>query len=86
MLSLTVELAASSDDSFSSRADNSYNKGAAEFLALVEEHCRKNKEAMSRSEQFASLAIQMMDLSLDKKLPTSTRIPSFMNVMGWNVR
>ena len=41
---------------------------------------------MTRSEHFASLAIQMMDLSIDKKLSTSTIIPGIMNQMGWNAR
>ena len=76
---MTVDLEASSDDSFSSRADNKYNRGATDFLALIEEHYKRNNEAMSRSEHFASLAIQMMDLSIDK-------IPEVMNQMGWNAK
>jgi len=67
------------DDSFDSSPDTAFNKGAAEFLKLVE-------TAVTRADQeeqnlkFESLALQMLDLDVHQRIPTTEAI----NQQGWN--
>ena len=62
MLSLTLDRGLNvSADSFSSDSGNKFNKGAVEFMALVEKAIA-NEQAV----KFEDLVVQMMDVSLNK--------------------
>ena len=72
-----------SEDSFSSRPDSKYNKGAAEFLALVErklEEQRIKKEALG----FDQLLVDMLDLGIQDKVATPSDIPEHLEQKGWH--
>ena len=70
-------------DSFSSQPDSSYNRGALQFLELLEKvlgEARAREEAV----KFEDLVIQMLDLSVDRKLSTPDAISDMLNEQGWN--
>ena len=74
---------ATSSDSFSSQPDSSYNRGAIQFLELLEKvlgEARAKEEAV----RFEDLVIQMLDLSMDRKLSTPDAISGMLNDQGWN--
>ena len=75
LLNLTVNEVAvheQVDDSFDSSPDCSFNKGALEFISLVEKALER-----SSSVGFDQLVLEMLDLGLGERLPTSAQIPWF---------
>ena len=64
--------------SFSSDPDSGYNKGAIEFLQLVEEALRKQEQL-----NFSDLLIQMRDLHVGERVPTPDDIAGSLNKQGW---
>ena len=71
------------DDSFSSDNASSFNKGAAEFLLLVE-NALEQQQDRENTLKFSSLVMQMMDLGLDQRLPTTQHVAEILNDRGWN--
>ena len=72
-----------SEDSFSSSADTEHNKGALAFLNLLEGVLASRQEEESAIE-LDELLIQMMDLSMDKRLSNTHEIASVLNEQGWD--
>ena len=70
-------------DSFSSEPDSQFNKGATAFLELLE-RCIAAQQAQEESVSIDNLLIQMMDLSVEKKLPNTHEISTFLNNQGWD--
>ena len=62
---------------------DSFNKRATKFLALIEAAMRKGAEAEATI-KFEDFVIQMLDLSVDRKLGTQNDITRKMNEVGWN--
>ena len=78
LMSLNIERSpASSEDSFSSNSASSYNKGAQEFMKLVEIALAEQTEP--KKLEFSDLVIQMMDLGLGQKVATPDDIPGKLN-------
>ena len=84
LLSLTIERRSESDDSFSSRPDTLHNKGALDFLKLLEEFYAKRESANAQAASFADLVVQMLDLNVSNKATTLQQIPALLNERGWN--
>ena len=61
--------------------DSSFNKGALEFISLVEKALER-----SSSVGFDQLVLEMLDLGLGERVPTSAQIPCLLNEKGWNVQ
>ena len=83
LLNLTVNEVAvheQVDDSFDSSPDSSFDKGALEFISLVEKALKR-----SSSVGFDQLVLEMLDLGLGERMPTSAQIPCLLNEKGWNV-
>ena len=85
LLELTVEDAPKQhpEDSFESCPDTSFNRGALDFLSLVE-NAVKRAEAADAKVGFDALVIDMMDLGMNDKLTTSSEIPDRLSSQGWN--
>ena len=81
-LTIDTELVAS-DDSFSSCPDSKHNKGALDFIKLVE-NAQLARERESAAIEFESLVIQMLDMNVDEKIATSTDIPAILSSKGWD--
>ena len=69
------------EDSFDSSPDSSFDKGALEFISLVEKALER-----SSSVGFDQLVLEMLDLGLGERVPTSAQIPCLLNEKGWNVQ
>ena len=79
LLSLTIndELSRTSD-SFSSSPDTAWNKGAIAFIDLLEGFlARQALEADAL--RFESLVVEMMDINISSKVPTSGHIATTLN-------
>ena len=72
-----------SDDSFSSCPETKHNKGALEFIKLVEQ-AQQEREQASAALEFESLVIQMLDMKVGDKVATSTDIPAALSSRGWD--
>jgi len=72
-----------SEDSFSSQADSSHNKGAIKFLELLEK-IRQEAEDKEAAISLDNLLMQMMDLSVENRLSNSYDIADVLNSQGWN--
>ena len=84
VLTMTIGSRASeSEDSSSSVPDTKHNKGALEFLQLVEKAQQSQQETDS-AVKFESLLIQMLDMELGEKVSTSTDIPTMLSRKGWD--
>ena len=84
ILQLTLDTSiAKSEDSFSSAPETKFNKGAGAFLELVEK-IMKRKEDADTALRFESLLVEMMDLSMDRKLGCPFDIPAVLADQGWN--
>ena len=86
MLELTVDAESrpsSPNDSFGSSPGSSFNKGALEFLSLVDKAMKK-AEAAATIVGFDSLVVDMMSLGVDDKVSTSAEILDRLNSQGWN--
>ena len=73
----------STKDSFSSSPDSDFNKGAAQVISLLESalaRAQKREDAI----RFEDLLIQMLDLSVDKKLGTPCDITEILKIEGWD--
>ena len=85
LLSLTIndELSRTTD-SFSSSPDTAWNKGAIAFLELLEGFmARQASEADAL--RFEQLVVEMMDVNITSKIPTSEHIATTLNEKGWNM-
>ena len=80
---IKAEDTALSQDSFSSEPDSSHNKGAIKFLELLEKSL-KEAEEKEAGICLENLLVQMMDLSLERKLSNSYDIADILNNQGWN--
>ena len=70
----------SSNDSFSSDPGTRYNRGAADFLSLVEQALARNSMV-----SFSELVAQMLDLEIGQRVATPDDIPARLNSNGWKV-
>ena len=82
-LTVTDQLEPTTQDSFSSQPDSTFNKGAILFLELLEKALEDTK-TKAEALRFEDLVIQMLDLSMDKKLSTPDAITDMLNDQGWN--
>ena len=71
------------DDSFSSNYASSFNKGATDFLQLVEA-ALEQQQNKANTLRFSELVMQMMDLDLDQRVPTTHHVAEILNDRGWN--
>ena len=86
VLALTLnETKESLGDFFSSDPATGFNKGALDFLCLVEEAARK-AESADTLVSFNELVVQLMDMDIDHKLPTPDHVAELLNNRGWNVQ
>jgi len=85
VLQLTVndQLEPTTQDSFSSQPDSTFNKGAMLFLELLEK-AKEDAKTKAEALRFEDLVIQMLDLSMDKKLSSPDAITDMLNDQGWN--
>ena len=72
-------------DSFSSDPETAHNKGATAFLDQVESGCRE-LEALASAVSFEQLVLDMLELNVDKKLPTSTDIHDVLAANSWDAK
>ena len=87
MLSLTIdEEKPLLDDSFSSAPDSKQNRGALAFMKLIEDMYKNKAATDSRNANFANLVVQMLDLELGERVPTSDAIPGLLENKGWNMK
>ena len=70
-------------DSFDSNPDTSFNKGATDFLTLVEAAIAR-AEVENNKLLFENLVLQMLDLGMGERLPTTGAIADTLNKQGWN--
>ena len=83
-LSLTIDPDKNeSDDSFSSQADSKHNKGAIEFIELVEAALLKMKEA-DTGLKLEKILLQMIDLDIGRRIPTPQDIAPALEENGWS--
>ena len=88
VLSMTIDegkQATTFSDSFSSDPETQQNKGALAFLQLLKETLSRQKE-MEKSRLFESLVVQMIDISLEHKVPTANDIADTLTQKGWDLR
>jgi len=82
LLNLTVnEEIGSIDNSFDSSPESSFNRGALAFIELVENALEK-----ASCVGFDQLVVEMMDLGMGERVPTSAQIPALLNEKGWSVQ
>ena len=82
-LNVTDDHKTSLNDSFGSCPNSSFNKGALDFLSLVEKAIKKSEDAAAKI-GFDALIIDIMDLGVNDKLSTSAEIPDRLNMQGWD--
>ena len=80
-----------SEDSFSSSPGTNFNQGAEKFIALVEKQLEavnniSGEEAENCGLLFEKVVVDMMDLSLNEGVLTSTDIPGILAKKGWNFK
>lgn len=83
VMQMKLDPAQPANDSFSSSPDTEFNKGAACFISLLENtlaRAAQKEEAM----KFEDLLIQMLDLSVDKKLGSTFEITEILKTEGWD--
>ena len=70
-------------DSFSSAPDTAWNKGAVAFIDLLEDYLAR-QTSKAEALKFESLVVEMMDINISSKVPTSGHIAATLE-KGWNM-
>ena len=80
LLALTIgSPAPPQNDSFCSDPGSQFNRGAMDFLQLVEDAVKKADQV-----KFSDLLVQMMDLQVGEKIATPDHIADSLNRQGWH--
>ena len=77
--------AASSDDSFASDPQTHHNRGAIAFLDLVEK-ALVEAEKKDTALKFETLVVDMMEIGLEERIPTTEHISQALNCNGWSLQ
>ena len=86
LLSMTLNASKSaSEDSFRSAPDTSHNKGAIQFMELLEK-VTAEQERKNQAVSFEHLVLQMMDVQISSRIPTPDHIAAALNDNGWSLR
>ena len=85
LLTLTIDHERNeSADSFNSDPGTNFNRGAAQFLTLLESALARRQEA-EQALSFEQLVVQMMDIDISPRIPTSQHIAESLNKNGWDL-